>query len=84
MAGDRWGNVYVADTVNARIQKFTFEGDFLASWPCNVSGNSYWPPSLTLDGQGKLYLTDTGHNCVLVFANPNPSPVSTILNLLLD
>ena len=85
VALDNAGNVYVADTGNNRIQKFTFEGDFLAAWASFVPGNGgFWPYGLTVDGRGNLYVADMDSSRVLVFANPNPSPVVPILNLLLD
>ena len=39
VAVDNLGNVYVADTYNDRIQKFTSDGTFLASWGTYGTGN---------------------------------------------
>jgi DNA-binding beta-propeller fold protein YncE len=38
---DRYGNVYVADRENNRIQKFDSEGNFLAVWKNNIAGQFY-------------------------------------------
>ena len=35
IAVDTIGNVYVVDTDNSRIQKFSSEGDFLVAWGTN-------------------------------------------------
>jgi len=32
VAVDAWGNVYVVDTFNNRIQKFTSDGAFVGKW----------------------------------------------------
>lgn len=39
LAVDDDGNLYVADTVNNRIQKFTADGKFIASWGVHGDGN---------------------------------------------
>jgi DNA-binding beta-propeller fold protein YncE len=69
--------VYVADTWNHRIQKFTAEGRFLDQWgafgqdPANPE--AYWGPrGIAVDNDGNVLLTDTGNKRVVVFdANGN-------------
>jgi sugar lactone lactonase YvrE len=55
------GSVYVADSVNHRIQKFDNTGKFAAAWPIPKGGwdqGPYLEPFLALDGQGNLYATE--------------------------
>jgi DNA-binding beta-propeller fold protein YncE len=70
------GLVYVADTWNHRIQKFDLEGRFLAAWGAfgDTGGDAtgaghtfYGPRGLAVDGDGNLWVTDTGNKRVLKF-----------------
>lgn len=65
------GSVYVADTWNHRIQKFTADGTFLRSWGFFAQGSSelgYWGPrSVTVDEEGNVYFSDTGNKRIVVF-----------------
>ncbi len=66
------GSVFVADTWNHRIQKFTPEGQFIKSWGYGISQTEdpfgfYGPRGLAVDAQGRLYVTDTGNKRVIVF-----------------
>ncbi len=73
------GSVYVADTWNHRIQKFTANGEFVSSWgsgiisePTNLLG-FFGPRGITTDSQGKVFITDTGNKRVVFFdAQGNP------------
>lgn len=65
------GSVYVSDTWNGRIQKFTADGKFVTSWGSFGRGNMpfefYGPRGLAVDAQGRLYVADTGNKRILVF-----------------
>lgn len=65
------GSVYVADTWNHRIEKFTAEGRFLKAWGSFGQGNEptqfYGPRGLAVDSEGRVYVTDTGNKRVVVF-----------------
>ena len=71
VAVDNEGFVYVADTWNYRIQKFTAEGEFIAMWPdpdTVESQNILWGPrSIAVDQSGRVYVTDTGNKRVMVY-----------------
>jgi DNA-binding beta-propeller fold protein YncE len=67
------GNLYVADTLNHRIQKFDSEGRFLTAWGDEGSDegqfNFIWGDpfhnlavgGVAVDGQGNVYVADSGN-----------------------
>ncbi len=65
------GSVYVADTWNHRIQKFTPEGEFLTMWgyfgQAVVPEEMWGPRDIIVDEQGRVFVTDTGNKRVAVF-----------------
>ncbi|RME44332.1 MAG: hypothetical protein D6796_11925 [Caldilineae bacterium] len=63
------GNLYVADTGNKRIQKFTPDGEFLGAWGGGgvVPGRFDEPTSLAMDSQGNLYVADAWNHRVQKF-----------------
>ncbi len=70
------GSVYVSDTWNGRIQKFTADGKFVTSWGTFGMGTTpfelYGPRGLATDDQGRVFVADTGNKRILVFdANGN-------------
>jgi DNA-binding beta-propeller fold protein YncE len=73
--------VYVADTWNQRIQKFTADGQFLSMWGHGITQDTndllgfYGPRGIVIDKLGNVLVTDTGNSRVLVF-NMNGQPVT--------
>ncbi len=65
------GSVYVADTWNHRIQKFTPAGEFVKMWGyfgTAETPEAFWGPrDVAIDAQGRVYVTDTGNKRVVVF-----------------
>jgi predicted membrane-bound mannosyltransferase/DNA-binding beta-propeller fold protein YncE len=65
------GDVYIADTWNHRIQKFTAEGDFLLSWGIfgqRETPDAFWGPrDVVVDKNGHVYVADTGNKRIAVF-----------------
>ena len=67
------GSVYVADTWNHRIQKFTADGQFLKMWGYfgqAEAPDAFWGPrSVVVDDQNRVYVTDTGNKRIAVFSS---------------
>ncbi len=71
---DAKGNVYVADTWNHRIQVFDAQGNYLRSWgtfgQTGVPGEGnllYGPRDVAVDGDGNIYVSDTGNKRVVKY-----------------
>jgi len=64
------GTVYVADTWNYRVQKFTADGQFLAMWQTfgpDKTDVFYGPRGIAVDAHGRVLVVDTGDKRVVVF-----------------
>ncbi len=66
--------VYVADTWNHRIQKFTFGGEPVTMWGLPLYhvtlGDPFglWGPrGIAVDGEGRVFVADTGNKRVVVY-----------------
>ncbi len=71
VAVDPDGNVYVGDTDNNRIQKFTSAGVFLSKWGSYGSGDGqfYYPEGVAVDADGNVYVADTDNNRIQKFTS---------------
>jgi DNA-binding beta-propeller fold protein YncE len=67
----RDGSVYVSDTWNHRVQKFTADGTFIKMWGYFGQGEApeaFWGPrGLAVDSEGRLFVMDTGNKRVVIF-----------------
>ncbi len=74
------GFVYVADTWNHRIQKFTGAGEFITMWGTlgqAESLTSFWGPrDIAVSQDGKVFVTDTGNKRIVVF-DSNGVPITS-------
>jgi len=63
------GNLYVADTGNARVQRFTAEGEFVDAWGSFGTGDGQFnhPHGIGVDGDGNVFVAETGNNRVQKF-----------------
>ncbi len=63
------GFVYVADTFNGRVQKFTRTGSFVSQWggAGNGDGQFSFPAALAADALGSIYVADPGNSRIQVF-----------------
>lgn len=77
IALDAAGNVYVTDTGNKRVQKFTPEGQFLKAWGGGgiIPGAFEEPTGVDIDSQGNIYVADTWNRRVQKF-DPNLNPLA--------
>ena len=71
VAVDGSGNVYVADTYNNRVQKFSSSGVFLSKWGTQGSedGQFKGPYGVAVDGSGNVYVADYGNGRVQKFSS---------------
>lgn len=70
---DSRGSVYVADTYNDRIQKFTWTGGPGRGWGSKgyEEGNFNSPEGITTDSRGNVYVADTDNYRVQKFSRFN-------------
>lgn len=68
IAFDSQGNIYVLDSGNHRIQKFSPEGRFLSSMGSKGQGPAefQYPLSLDIDPEGHLYISDQGNQRIQI------------------
>lgn len=69
VALDNSGRVYVADTLNNRVQKFDKDGNSLGQFGSYGKGNGQFngPRGVAVDRQGDVYVADTGNQRIEVF-----------------
>jgi predicted membrane-bound mannosyltransferase/sugar lactone lactonase YvrE len=74
------GSVYVTDTWNHRVQKFSADGKFLTMWGYFGQAekpDALWGPrGIAVDAQGRVFVVDTGNKRVVIFG-PNGESVSS-------
>ena len=70
IAVDDERNIYVADTGNSRIQKFTNDGEFLSSWGTNgfENGKLQSPVGIAIY-ENNVYVVDKMQNTIQKFDN---------------
>ncbi len=71
VAVDKEGNLYVADTLNDRIEVFDADGVFLRTWGKNGDGPGYFarPKGVAIDSDGHVWVADGMQDRVQVFTN---------------
>ena len=71
IAVDASGNVYVADSGNNRIQKFSSAGVFITTWGSQGTGNGQFndPRGVAVDASGNVYAVDSGNNRIQKFSS---------------
>ena len=71
IAVDSSGNVYVAETWNCRVQKFTLSGQFVTRWGGEGSGDGQlnYPNGIAADSSGNLYVADTENHRIQKFTS---------------
>ncbi|MBG7609800.1 MAG: TIGR03663 family protein [Anaerolineae bacterium] len=65
------GNVYVTDTWNHRVQKFSSTGEFITEWGIfgqAETGAAFWGPrDIVVGANGQVFIADTGNKRIAVF-----------------
>ncbi|HVN54732.1 MAG TPA: NHL repeat-containing protein, partial [Anaerolineaceae bacterium] len=65
------GSVYVTDTWNSRVEKFTAEGKFIKLWGYFGQAEkpeAFWGPrGILVDSQNRVFITDTGNKRIVIF-----------------
>src|SRR5207245_17277 len=74
VALDNAGNIYVADTYNHRIQKFSSSGQYLSTLGMSSefgTDNAHfcYPASVALDSSGNIYVADSGNERIQKFSS---------------
>jgi DNA-binding beta-propeller fold protein YncE len=69
IAGDSYGSVYVADTLNNRIQKFDGQGTFISTWGSVGSefGHFDSPQGIAVDSSDCIYVADVFNHRIQKF-----------------
>jgi sugar lactone lactonase YvrE len=69
LAVDREGNLYVADTMNNRIEVFDADGQFINTFGKAGDGQGYFarPKGVAIDGDGHVWVADGVQDRVQVF-----------------
>lgn len=70
IAADSSGNIFVADSGNYRVQRFTAQGAYTRRWGSSGSGDYQFrtPLGIAVDSTGNVFVADTG-NCRIVKYN---------------
>jgi sugar lactone lactonase YvrE len=63
------GDLYVADSVNSRVQKLAPDGTFVLGWGEKGDGEGQFtdPSGIAVDAQGHVYVADYGNKRIQVF-----------------
>ncbi len=69
IAIDREGNLFVVDTINARIQILSPDGEYLEQFGSlgTAPGQFIRPKDVAIDAKGRVYVTDAAFNNVQIF-----------------
>ncbi|MGH9981939.1 MAG: hypothetical protein ACRD6U_10350 [Nitrososphaeraceae archaeon] len=68
IATDNAGNIYVLDTENDKVQKFTTNGTFVKEWSIQrTKASELVLTDIAADSEGNVYVLDAGSNRVQKF-----------------
>lgn len=67
------GYIFITDSGNNRVQKFSLNGNFITKFGESGSGDGQFnnPTGITVDDEGNVYVVDTGNNRIQKF-KPTP------------
>ncbi len=83
MAFDSEGNIYVTDTNNHRIQKFTADGEFITKWGSEGNGDGKFglPLGIGTDFKGNIFIIDQATSTIQQFSNNGEFLNKILLNV---
>lgn len=65
------GSVYVTDTWNSRVEKFSKDGEPIKAWGvfglADTPGALYGPRGITVDNKGRVFVADTGNKRIVIY-----------------
>jgi DNA-binding beta-propeller fold protein YncE len=69
IAFDGYGNVYITDSDNKRVQIFSKNGTLITMFGGEGEGEGQFlkPESIAVDSKGRVYVADTANNNVQLF-----------------
>lgn len=69
IAVDKFGNIYILDAGNYRVQKLNPEGGYITSFGREGQGPGEFsqPQSIEIDAEGLVYISDAGNNRIEIF-----------------
>ncbi len=78
VAVDSEGNLYVADMLNARIEIFDADGNFIRTFGKRGDGPGYFamPKGVAIDCDGHIWVADAMQNRLQVFSPEGPLLIS--------
>jgi cysteine-rich repeat protein len=62
---DSLNNIYIADSLNDRMQKFSSDTGFITTWGKTPESTWYRPSGMDQDSQGNIYIVDTLKNRIV-------------------
>jgi len=73
LAANKHGQIFVSDSTNHRIEKFTADGRFLHMFGVNGTKNGclVYPEGIALLGEDKVFVADRGNHRIQVFSQKN-------------
>ncbi|MGE5381219.1 MAG: hypothetical protein ACM3NT_09180, partial [Methylocystaceae bacterium] len=65
-SNDNYGDVYLADYQNNRVQKYSFGEGWSCSWTCDLNGYSGGLEYLAVDSQGNVLVSDDSNQIFMI------------------
>ncbi|HWY18310.1 MAG TPA: RHS repeat-associated core domain-containing protein [Solirubrobacteraceae bacterium] len=80
IAVDQTGNIWVADSLNARLEEFTSSGEYLGQYGSSGTGNGQFkePRGIAVNSAGTMWIVDVTNNRVEQFQQGTTHDTRTI------
>src|SRR5204863_5143019 len=77
---DGQGNSYVADGSLSHVQVFRPSGTLIKTWTGTGASQMNLPNALAVTADGQVYVADSNHNRIELFAESDQSPPETTID----